>query len=210
MEEKEQIRCKNCGLIIYRYTPECPRCFARIERVTSPEMESAKYTSFAHPPTAEPKESKLFINKKRLAILVSIIIIVAVVLSFLSYYFILPRTEIKIITVYREASGMAILIDTEIENVGTLEIKHFTMNISVMDENDDMVAEGDYYLNDLGSHDSHGFDNIYFKGDQYLKYRISIKIKFESSGKEHSKNFDHTTSEYMWIKYEDHYLEWGG
>lgn len=210
MEEKEQIRCKNCGLIIYRYTPECPRCFASIERTTSPETVSVKYTQFSPPPTTEPKESKLFINKKRLAIIITIIIIGAVVLSFLSYYVILPRTEIKIVTVYREASGMAILIDTEIENVGTLEIKHFTMNISVMDEDEDVVAEGDYYLNDLASHDSHGFDNIYFKGDQYLDYHITIEIKFESSGKEHSKNFDHTTDEYMWIKYEDQYLEWGG
>ncbi len=73
-----------------------------------------------------------------------------------------------------------------------------------------MVLKGNHYLADLDAHSSHNFDNIYFFGDQYENYHITIKLSFESSGKDYSKNFSHTVKEYMLVRFEDTYVKWGG
>ena len=200
-------RCPECGLIIYKDVSECPRCFALIKPMPSkpsPTVEKVYTEEISESP---PKEGK---DVRRIATIIIVIIIVASVVIALSYYFLIPRIELKIITVYRESSGLAINVDSKLKNEGTLNIQNFLMNITVLNSSDGVVVKGNYNLSDLDAHSSHKFDNIYFFGDQYDKYHITIAISFESSGKVYSKNFSHTVKEYMQVRFEDTYMKWGG
>lgn len=199
-------RCPECGLMLYQPVPECPRCFAPIDTMAAkPVMVERVYEDEIVQKT--PKERK---DIKRIASIVLIIVVVACLILTLAYYFIIPRIELIIITDYKESSGLVINVDSKVKNEGTLDVQHFTMNITVLDENERVVAKGNYYLADLDPHSSHSFNNTYFYGDQYATYHIMIKIRFESSGKEYSKNFDHTVKEYIYQIFEDKIMSWGG
>jgi hypothetical protein len=204
--DEGKARCPECGLILYKDVPECPRCFAPIKPMppTTPTVEKVYMPETTEKP---PKEGK---DIKRIATILLIIIVVAIVVVALSYNFLIPRIELKIITAYRESSGLAINVDSKVKNEGTLGINDFLMNITILNSSEGVVAKGNYNLSDLDAHSSHNFDNIYFFGDQYEKYRILINIHFESSGKDYSKNFDHTVKDYMLVRFEDSYVKWGG
>lgn len=202
--------CPECGLTLYHDVSECPRCFALIKQI-SPETptESPMVERVYVPEIAEktPKERK---DIKRIALIIFILIVVACLVIVIAYNFLIPRIELNVVTVYRESSGLAINVDSKVKNEGTLSIQHFTMNITVLNSSNGVVAKGDFYLADLEAHSSHSFDNVYFFGDQYEPYHIQIKINFESSGKGYSEVFDHTVKEYMHIRYEDKFMRWGG
>ena len=204
--DEGKARCPECGLILYKDVSECPRCFASI-KPTPPESPPVERVYVPEPEEKIPKERE---DVRRFAMKILIIIVVACVIIALSYHFIIPRLELKVITQYREASGLAINLDSKIENEGTLSINQYTMNITILNSSDVEVAKGDYFLANLDAHSSHNFNNIYFFGDQYESYKIMINISFESSGKDYSKTFDHTVEEYIIIRYEDKFMRWGG
>lgn len=204
--DEGQSRCPECGLIIYKDVSECPRCFVCI-KPAPPESPAVERVYVPEPSEKTPKERE---DVRRFAMKILIIVVIACVIIALSYHYIIPRLELKVITQYREASALAINLDSKIENEGTLSIDQFTMNITIMNSSGGVVAKGDYFLANLDAHSSHNFDNIYFFGDQYEPYKIMINISFESSGKDYSKTFDHTVEEYIIIRYEDKFMRWGG
>lgn len=199
-------RCPECDLVLYQPVSECPRCFAPIDMApTKSTMVERVYEDEVVQKT--PKERK---DIKRIISIILIIVVVACLLLTLSYHFLIPRIELNIITVYKENSGLVINVDSKVNNEGTLDVQHFTMNLTVLDENQDVVARGNYYLADLNPHSSHSFNNTYFYGDQYVDYNLVIKIRFECSGKDYSKSFNHTIKEYIFMRFEDKFMQWGG
>jgi len=204
---EEEIRhCPECGLTLYQDVSQCPRCLAQLKPITmeTPMMERVYVPEITEKPPKEGKDVRKFVS------IIIILIIVAILIIALSYHFLIPRLELKVITEYRESSGLAINVDSKLKNEGTLSIQNFYMNITVLNSSLGMVARGEYNLSDLEAHSSYKFDNIYFYGDQYDKYMILIQINFESDGKDYSKIFDHTVDENMRIKYEDSIFSWGG
>lgn len=199
-------KCPECGLTLYKQVPNCPRCSAPIapaptqhpmvERVYMPEMG-----------VRGPKERK---SIRRLAIVIFVIVVVACLVITLSYHFIIPRIELKVVSVYRESTGLVINFDSKVENQGTLDIQHYTMNITIFNSSNGVVAEGGYFVPDIDAHTTHSFDNIYFFGDQFEKYTITINVSFESSGKDYEETFHHSVDENMLIRYEDSFMRWGG
>ncbi|MEE9150820.1 MAG: hypothetical protein V3U20_03195 [Thermoplasmata archaeon] len=198
--------CPECGLILYKDVSECPRCFALI-KATPPESPMVERVYVPDITERPPKERQ---DIKRIGTILLIIVIVAILIISLSYHFIIPRIELKVITQYQESSGLVINLDSKVRNEGTLNIQHFSMNITILNSSDGVVAKGDYYISDLDAHSSHSFDNIHFFGDQYEPYQIKINISFESSGKDYSESYDHNVKEYIRQRYEDNFMRWGG
>ena len=66
---------------------------------------------------------------RRLFLIIFVIAIVACLIIVLSYNYIIPRLEFDVVTEYRESSGLSINVDSKVVNEGTLDIKHFVMNI---------------------------------------------------------------------------------
>jgi hypothetical protein len=206
MEGGEVNRCPECGLTLYREVAQCPRCFATIQPSDSlPPMVERIYEP--GPEEKAPKEGK---NPRRTFTIIFVLIVVAIIVIALAFNFLIPRMDLKIITAYRESSGLSINVDFKIRNEGTLGIQHYSMNVTVFNSSGGVVAEKDYYVSDVDPKTTEKFDNINFFGDQYEKYKITMEIEFESEGKNYDKTFDHTVSEAMQIQWEDSFLEWGG
>ncbi|UCE74305.1 MAG: hypothetical protein JSV56_01000 [Methanomassiliicoccales archaeon] len=206
MMGEENSRCPECGLVLYQEVPQCPRCFAIIKPPPSEgPMVERVYEEEVVKKT--PKERKDI--KRTSLILITLIIVICIIIA-LSYNFIIPRIELNVITRYRESTGLSINLDSKVNNEGTLSIQYFTMNITITNSSDILVAKGDYFIADLDAHSSHNLDNIHFFGDQYEPYRITIKVNFEAEGKDYSENYEHTVSESMYINYEDKFMQWGG
>jgi hypothetical protein len=154
-----------------------------------------------------PKEKK---DVRRTGTIIFVLVVIALIVLTLTYNFLIPRVELNVITAYREGTGLSINVDSKIQNLGTLAITRFSMNITIMNESSGIVAKENYYLADLDAHSSHGFDNINFYGDQFEAYRISIKIDFESEGGQYSDNYEHTVTGSILQRWEDKFMQWGG
>lgn len=197
--------CPECGLVLYQQVDQCPRCFAQLGPVPSqsPMVERV----YIPPPEKVPKEKK---DVKRLATILFVMVVVIIMIVALSYQFIIPRIEVSTITQYRESSGVSINVDSKIENKGTLEIEHLSLNITVLNSTNVMVARGDHYVASIGAHSSKSLDNIQFYGDQYEGYKVVIELSFESKGKSYSENYSHRSGNYMMSTWEDIFVKWGG
>lgn len=206
MGNEGTMRCPECGLTLYQEVAECPRCRSPIgpAEARTPVVERI----YEHEAVdTSPKEKGGF---KRPAVIISVIIIVALLLVSLSYFFLIPRIELSVVTVYREGSGLSILVDSKVKNEGTLNIQHLTLNITVTNTSGGVVASGGYYIPDLEARSSQSFDNIHFLGDQYEPYRINVKVHFEAAGSDYTENYNHPVDEYMFSKFEDTFTKWGG
>ncbi|UCF08319.1 MAG: hypothetical protein JSW28_01110 [Thermoplasmata archaeon] len=199
-------RCPECGLVLYQDVAHCPRCLAPIAP-SAPATPVVERIYEHEAVDTSPRERGGF---KRPIIVISVVIMVALLITAMAYLYLIPRTDLKVITVYRESTGLSILVDSKVENDGTLNIQHLTLNITVLNASGGIVAQGGYYLPDLDSHSSHGFDNIHFLGDQYEPYTVNIKVHFESAGQDYTETYDHSVKEYMFLKWEDSFMKWGG
>ena len=206
MGNEASMSCPECGLTLYQEVSECPRCRAPIRPVAAvaPVVERIYEHEVVD---TSPKEKGGF---KRPIVIISVIIIVALLIISLSYFFLIPRIGLSVVTVYREGSGLSILVDSKVKNEGTLNIQHLTLNITVVNASGGVVASGGYYIPDLEARSSHSFDNIHFIGDQYEPYRINVKVHFEASGSDYTESYDHSVDEYMFSKFEDKFTKWGG
>jgi hypothetical protein len=202
-------RCPECGLTLYQPVSQCPRCLLLITPIPIPPSQPPMVESVYMPGLGErhPKEKK---NLRRLFLIIFVIAIVACLIIVLSYNFIIPRLEFDVVTEYRESSGLSINVDSKIVNEGTLDIKHFVMNITVLNSSQGVVARVEHNASSIDSHSTEKFDNIHFFGDQYENYEIVIHIEFESSGKGYSKEYNHGVGKYMRVRWEDTYMKWGG
>ena len=206
MVGEEVNQCPECGLTLYREVSQCPRCFATIQSMDSlPPMVEQVYEP--GPGEKAPKERK---NTRRTFALIFVLIIVAIIVFALAFNFLIPRTDIKVITAYRESSGLAINFDFKVKNEGTLGIQHYSMNVTVYNSSGGVVVKKDYYVSDIDPHTAAKFDNINFFGDQYEIYKITLEIDFESEGKMYEKTYNHKVSEAMQLRWEDSFVEWGG
>lgn len=207
MMDNENPRCPECGLILYQSVSQCPRCLCFI---TPPASPDSPLVERVYVPEIAEKSPKVRKNVRRSVSIILVIVIVACIIIVLSFHFIIPRLDLKVITAYSEGSAMVINLDSKVQNDGTLDIIDFSLNITVFNSSGGVVAKGDYYLADLDAHSSHRFDNIYFFGDHYEPYRITIAVNFESDGKQYSENFEHNVEEYILQSFEDRVESWGG
>jgi hypothetical protein len=206
MMGEETRSCPQCGLTLYREVDQCPRCFAPI---TSYGEEAPIVERIYEPGPGEkpPKEKK---NVRRTFVVIFVLIVVAIIVIAMAFSYLIPRIEVKLISDYRESSGLSINMDFKVKNEGTLGIQHYSMNVTVTNSSGGVVAKKDYYVSDVDPKTSEQFDNIHFFGDQFEPYKITIEVEFESEGKNYGKTYEHKVSEAMQYRWEDTFSQWGG
>ena len=99
----------------------------------------------------------------------------------LSYYYVIPRSEVTITTVYHEISGSGtvgvIMVATRVENTGTLRASDIRMEVVVV--NGTYSDMGHYNMSrDLMRPRTRAEDSMSFTGSHYSDYHITIRISF--------------------------------
>jgi hypothetical protein len=193
-------------------------------------MARKKHGHFGHIPSRrghEQRESHIIKTKiedepekppvkGKKTILVGLVIIAIIILAGSGiYYYILPRVEVELTTVYHEATGGAssgglINVNTQIKNVGTKSLEDINVSLEVTDsESEKIVASysNSYYKIEIGEKEE---PRVEFMGNHYLPYRIHVKIEFSADGKIFSREFTYNTGdkEAMNLIYKEKIFEW--
>lgn len=148
-------------------------------------------------------------RKKMMIVAVVLVLLIATTASI--YYFIVPRVELNLKTSYYQGSLNSIYVNTKISNVGTIDLRDVSVNISVyhLKSNNEVASKIENVS--ILKHWSEREIKINFIGNQYDNYMITISVYFRSNTKIFSKTFSHTTNEeYMSQSFEDMVSELGG
>ena len=154
------------------------------------------------------------VKGKKPIILGVIIIVIIILIANALYIFILPRVDLKIVTLYNEGiggggTGGMININTKLKNSGTVSITDIDITITVFNVTNVQRGELESTGNTLSPAEDHEF-KLNFIGNHYLTYYIFIDISFYASGEEYTKSYSYKTYEDpMNIKFEDEVSDWG-
>ena len=110
------------------------------------------------------------------------------------YYYIIPRVEVELITVYHEGAGGAssggfINVNTKVQNTGTKTLEDVNVTLKITKYNSEKTeakTEVTYYNIGRGENREPKLD---FMGDHYEPYTITLKIQFTASGNNYEKEF---------------------
>ena len=125
-----------------------PRCFAPIGTEAAP-MPIVERIYEPGPGEKPPKEKK---DVRRVFAVIFVLIVVVIIVIAIAFNYLIPRIEVKLISDYRESSGLSINVDFKVKNEGTLGIQHYSMNVTVFNSSGGVVAEKDYYVSDVDPH----------------------------------------------------------
>jgi hypothetical protein len=135
-----------------------------------------------------------------------IVMITSICLIYLLYTTIIPRTELSAdTTVHYSFSG--IMIGITIQNSGTLDISEMTLNVTVYDEDDEIVHQEEVLITSLGKGDK-VVHSLSFKAPQRDHYRLVMRFDFTSDGLEYSEEIEHEMKDYMNFIWKDTVRDW--
>ena len=131
--------------------------------------------------------------------LVPLIVLGILFLSFMTYQWIIPRTNLEIRTVYHESpggggTGGVINLNVLLTNWGNREVTDMDCSVRVIDDSGREVARNN--INDMSlSRGDNAEIKISYIGSQYIDYTIKIEISFSSTGDDFQKDIEHRTVE---------------
>lgn len=140
-------------------------------------------------------------RKERALVAMTVAVVVIVVFAVLWYY-VIPRADLFVRTVYHEGSNNAIHVNSKVKNQGTVDIEGLTITIVVTNGTHDFVDEVTG-VGGLSPGDSRELKTHFF-GDQWVQYTIIVTVDFDSNDEHFSRTFTYTTGDYMNEVHEDH------
>ena len=129
-----------------------------------------------------------------------------VFLSYLLFALVIPRTEVTAsTTIHYSFSG--ILVGIQARNTGTLDITDMTMNVTIIDEDGDVVYTEDVMIGTLPKGDkiTHTFS---FTAPMTDSYDFLLRFDFTCDSKEYSETLDYRMEDYMNFIWKDRIREW--
>ncbi len=133
-------------------------------------------------------------DRRNLMIIAAVAVAVLVVVAALWFY-VIPRTELQVTTVYREGSLNVININVKLENTGTENIEKIIWEIEVRNDTRSFIDETGN-ISDIRPGGSKQIAT-YFFGDQWETYEIFVNLSFESKGTVFSEEIRHVNGGYM-------------
>ena len=136
-------------------------------------------------------------NKWMWAIPLSVLLII--LLSFATFQWIIPRTDLEVRTVYHEApggggTGGTVNINVLFTNLGNREVRSLECDVMISIEGFGVVER-----HSLGPENLESDENIEIKityiGSHYDTYLVDLDISFECSGNSHSDQMSYRTVE---------------
>lgn len=131
--------------------------------------------------------------------LVPVMAIAIVVVGFVAYQWIIPRTNLEVRIVYHESpsgggTGGVMNINVLLTNKGNREISELYCMVIVREAGGKEVARNLVEEMDLGA-GSNAEITLTFIGSQYKNYDISTELDFATAGGSREKMLEYTTSE---------------
>ena len=129
--------------------------------------------------------------------------IVALLVIFVSYNYIIPRTEVEIDTVYH-SSYSSLFVQSKISNSGTKEVSDMEIKMSVWNK-DELLKTETHYPGVLKSKQTAKLPALLFDGSHSEDYELIISMNFIVDDDKNSVTYYYKIADYGNLAWHDQY-----
>ena len=130
--------------------------------------------------------------------------IIALLLIFVCYSYIIPRTEVEIDTVYH-SSYSALFVQSKISNTGTEQISNLKVKSSVWNGTE-MLESDAHYPGVLNAKQSVKLPPLIFDGPHSDSYELLINLEFIINGEKQTLTYNYKIADYGNLAWHDQYM----
>ncbi|MEE3242478.1 MAG: hypothetical protein VX188_01535 [Candidatus Thermoplasmatota archaeon] len=130
--------------------------------------------------------------------------IMALLLIFVCYSYVIPRTEVEIDTVYH-SSYSALFVQSKISNTGTKQIIDLKVKISVWNGTE-MLESDSHYPGILNAKQSVKLPPLIFDGPHSDSYELLINVEFLIDGAKQTLDYNYVIADYGNLAWHDQYV----
>ena len=130
--------------------------------------------------------------------------IMALLLVFVCYSYVIPRTEVEIDTVYH-SSYSALFVQSKISNTGTKQISNLKIKSSVWNGTE-MLETNTHYPGVLNAKQSVKLPPLIFDGPHSDSYELLINIEFIINGEKQTLAYNYEIADYGNLAWHDQYM----
>jgi len=130
--------------------------------------------------------------------------IMALLLVFVCYSYIIPRTEVEIDTVYH-SSYSALFVQSKISNTGTKQISNLKIKSSVWNGTE-MLETDTHYPGVLNAKQSVKLPPLIFDGPHSDSYELLINLEFIIDGEKQTLVYNYEIADYGNLAWHDQYM----
>ena len=130
--------------------------------------------------------------------------IMALLLVFVCYSYVIPRTEVEIDTVYH-SSYSALFVQSKISNTGTKQISNLKIKSSVWNGTE-MLETDTHYPGVLNAKQSVKLPPLIFDGPHSDSYELLINLEFIIDGKKQTLAYNYEIADYGNLAWHDQYM----
>lgn len=130
--------------------------------------------------------------------------IMALLLVFVCYSYVIPRTEVEIDTVYH-SSYSALFVQSKISNTGTKQISNLKIKSSVWNGTE-MLETDTHYPGVLNAKQSVKLPPLIFDGPHSDSYELLINLEFIIDGEKQTLTYNYEIADYGNLAWHDQYM----
>ena len=130
--------------------------------------------------------------------------IMALLLVFVCYSYVIPRTEVEIDTVYH-SSYSALFVQSKISNTGTKQISNLKIKSSVWNGTE-MLETNTHYPGALNAKQSVKLPPLIFDGPHSDSYELLINLEFIIDGEKQTLTYNYEIADYGNLAWHDQYM----
>ena len=130
--------------------------------------------------------------------------IMALLLVFVCYSYVIPRTEVEIDTVYH-SSYSALFVQSKISNTGTKQITNLKIKSSVWNGTE-MLETDTHYPGILNAKQSVKLPPLIFDGPHSDSYELLINLEFIIDGEKQILAYNYEIADYGNLAWHDQYM----
>ena len=130
--------------------------------------------------------------------------ILALLVIFVSYSYVIPRTEVEVETVYH-SSYSALFVQSKLSNTGTKQITELKVKISVWNGTE-MLETDTHYPGILNAKQSVKLPPLLFDGPHSDSYELLIGIEFIVGGEKLILTYNYEIADYGNLAWHDQYV----
>ena len=130
--------------------------------------------------------------------------IMALLLVFVCYSYVIPRTEVEIDTVYH-SSYSALFVQSKISNTGTKQINNLKIKSSVWNGTE-MLETDTHYPGVLNAKQSVKLPPLIFDGPHSDSYELLINLEFIIDGEKQTLVYNYEIADYGNLAWHDQYM----
>jgi len=175
-------------------------------------MKNKKRTG--HKKTTENQKVKKTVKGKKPVFIGVVLIIVIIIFAQLLYWYVIPRVNVDLKTVYHEATGGAgtggsINVNSKYINIGTESLNNFKITLSIRDSTRSLLATKTHEESLISPGAEHEL-KLVTNGNCYEKFYIELEVKFRAADSDYYEKYSYETYEdAMNIGFEDSIFDWG-